>query len=335
MKKIRQLLLSMFLLLPLSLLNSCKDDGYTHIMVAEVTHSLFYAPQYIALNKGYFEEEGLKVDIITTPGADKTMAALLSKEAQIGLMGPEATVYVYNGGEKNYAVNFAQLTQKDGSFLLGREKIENFTYDMLKGKTLIGGRKGGMPEMTLEYVLKNKGLTITRNGEDKTADVNIRTDVNFDVMAGVFTAGQSDFVTLFEPSASQVERNGIGHIIASIGEESGVVPYTCYSSLKNFLESNEETLNKFTKAIKKGLEFVYSATLDELADALSPSFVSSDETEIKNVMTNYLKIEAWPQTLELSETNYNRLIDIVTMAGELEEGKAAPFNKIVTNTIIK
>lgn len=332
MKKIKKLLLTALFLSSL-FLNSCKNDGLTNITVAEVTHSLFYAPQYIAINKGYFKDEGLNVNVITTPGADKTMAALLSKEAQIGLMGPEATVYVYNGGEKNYAVNFAQLTQKDGSFLLGREKIDNFTYDMLKGKTLIGGRKGGMPEMTLEYVLKNQGLTVTRNGEDLSADVNIRTDVNFDVMAGVFTAGQSDYVTLFEPSASQVERNGIGHIVASIGESSGVVPYTCYSSLKDYLSDNSETINKFTRAIKKGLEFVYSASMEELVEALSPSFVSSDNEEITRVMTNYLNIQAWPTSLELKEENYNRLIEIVTMAGELD--KPAPFEKIVNNTFSK
>lgn len=332
MKKIKKLLLTALFLSSL-FLNSCKNDGLTNITVAEVTHSLFYAPQYIAINKGYFKDEGLNVNVITTPGADKTMAALLSKEAQIGLMGPEATVYVYNGGEKNYAVNFAQLTQKDGSFLLGREKIDNFTYDMLKGKTLIGGRKGGMPEMTLEYVLKNQGLTVTRNGEDLNADVNIRTDVNFDVMAGVFTAGQSDYVTLFEPSASQVERNGIGHIVASIGESSGVVPYTCYSSLKDYLSDNSETINKFTRAIKRGLEFVYNASMDELVEALSPSFVSSDNEEITRVMTNYLNIQAWPTSLELKEENYNRLIEIVTMAGELD--KPAPFEKIVNNTFSK
>lgn len=332
MKKIKKLLLTALFLSSL-FLNSCKNDGLTNITVAEVTHSLFYAPQYIAINKGYFKDEGLNVNVITTPGADKTMAALLSKEAQIGLMGPEATVYVYNGGEKNYAVNFAQLTQKDGSFLLGREKTDDFTYDMLKGKTLIGGRKGGMPEMTLEYVLKNQGLTVTRNGEDLNADVNIRTDVNFDVMAGVFTAGQSDYVTLFEPSASQVERNGIGHIVASIGESSGVVPYTCYSSLKDYLSDNSETINKFTRAIKRGLEFVYSASMDELVEALSPSFVSSDNEEITRVMTNYLNIQAWPTSLELKEENYNRLIEIVTMAGELD--KPAPFEKIVNNTFSK
>ena len=212
-------------------ITSCANSDLTKITVAEVTHSIFYAPQYIADSLGYFEEEGLDVNIITTSGADKTMAALLSKEAQIGLMGPEASVYVYQNGQNDYAINFAQLTQKDGSFLLARDPIESFTFDMLKGKTIIGGRKGGMPEMTLEYVLKKHGLDIGQN--DPSKEVNIRTDVAFDVMAGVFTAGQSDFVTLFEPSASQVVRNGIGHIVASIGEASGEIPYTCYSTLKS------------------------------------------------------------------------------------------------------
>lgn len=335
MKKIKKLVFTTVLLIPMTLMSGCDNNEYTNVTVAEVTHSLFYAPQYVAINKGFFKEEGLNVKVITTPGADKTMAALLSKEAQIGLMGPEATVYVYNRGEKNYAINFAQLTQKDGSFLLGREKVDNFSYDMLKGKTLIGGRRGGMPEMTLEYVLKSKGLSITKNGEDPTADVNIRTDVNFDVMAGVFTAGQSDYVTLFEPSASQVERNGIGHIVASIGEDSGIVPYTCYSTLKNYLTANEDTLTKFTRAIKKGQEFIYSASMDEIIEALSPSFVSSDAQEIKNVMTNYLRIEAWPKSLELSKENYDRLIDIVTQAGELNVDEAVPFEKIVTNHILE
>lgn len=318
-----------------SSLTGChKEDGFTHITIAEVTHSLFYAPQYIAIEQGFFEEEGLKVDVITTPGADKTMAALLSKEAQIGLMGPEASVYVYNGGESNYAINFAQLTQKDGSFLLGREAITDFTYDLLKGKTLIGGRKGGMPEMTLEYVLKKNGLTITQNGENPSADVNIRTDVSFDVMAGVFTAGQSDFVTLFEPSASQVVRNGIGHIVASIGASSGEVPYTCYSATKKYMEAHPEVLSAFTRAVKKGLDYLYSHSLDELAAALSSSFTSSDSVEIKNVLTNYLAIEAWPKTLTLKEENYQRLIEIITMAGELK-GEAAPFEKIVNNSFIE
>ena len=322
-------LLTLLCVSMLSIITSCgKNDGLTHITVAEVTHSLFYAPQYIAINNGYFKEEGLKVSVITTPGADKTMAALLSKEAQIGLMGPEASVYVYNGGETNYAINFAQLTHKDGSFLLAREEMPNFKWTDLKGKTIIGGRKGGMPEMTLEYVLKKAGLQIGQN--DPSAEVNIRTDVNFDVMAGVFTAGQSDFVTLFEPSASQVERNGIGHIVASIGESSGEVPYTCYSATKKYIEQNGEILKAFNRAIKKGINFLLTSKMEEVVTALKPSFTSSDEVEISNVINNYLSIDVWNENLSLEKESYNRLIEIITLAGELNE-EPAPFEKIVNN----
>ena len=323
-------LLTLLCVSMLSIITSCgKNDGLTHITVAEVTHSLFYAPQYIAINNGYFKEEGLKVSVITTPGADKTMAALLSKEAQIGLMGPEASVYVYNGGETNYAINFAQLTHKDGSFLLAREEMPNFKWTDLKGKTIIGGRKGGMPEMTLEYVLKKAGLQIGQN--DPNAEVNIRTDVNFDVMAGVFTAGQSDFVTLFEPSASQVERNGIGHIVASIGESSGEVPYTCYSATKKYVEQNGEILKAFNRAIKKGINFLLTSKMEEVVTALKPSFTSSDEVEISNVINNYLSIDVWNENLSLEKESYNRLIEIITLAGELNE-EPAPFEKIVNNS---
>lgn len=321
-----------FCITVLNSVTSChKNNGLTKITVAEVTHSLFYAPQYIAINKGYFEEEGLQVDVITTPGADKTMAALLSKEADIGLMGPEASVYVYNGGEENYAINFAQLTHKDGSFLLAREEMPNFKWTDLKGKTIIGGRKGGMPEMTLEYVLKKQGLQIGQN--DPNAEVNIRTDVNFDVMAGVFTAGQSDFVTLFEPSASQVVRNGIGHIVASIGKEAGEVPYTCYSATKKYIESSQDTLMAFNRAIKKGIEFVLTSDISEIVNALKQSFVSSDDIEIKNVINNYLSINVWSSNLALTEESYNRLIEIITLAGELNSD-AAPYEKIVNNSFI-
>ena len=310
-------------------LESCTNSNLIKITVAEVTHSIFYAPQYIADSLGYFEEEGLDVKIITTSGADKTMAALLSKEAQIGLMGPEASVYVYKNGQDDYAINFAQITQKDGSFLLAREPIDNFTFDMLKGKTIIGGRKGGMPEMTLEYVLKKHGLDIGQN--DPSKEVNIRTDVAFDVMAGVFTAGQSDFVTLFEPSASQVVRNGIGHIVASIGEASGEVPYTCYSTLKSYREKNKDIIIKFSNAIKKALTFVHSHCVEELIPLLKEYFVSSDDIEIKNVMNNYLKIGAWPKDTSFNSTSFDKLINIIKEAGELPKDIELPYEKLVQN----
>ena len=323
------------LLIPMMLfsLASCNNND-NKITIAEVTHSLFYAPLYIAKNAGFFNDVGLDIDIVTTPGADKVMASLLSKDAQIGLMGPEASVYVYNNGQENYAINFAQLTQKDGSFLLGREKIDNFDYSMLKGKTIIGGRKGGMPEMTLEHVLKKNGLTITQNGKDKNADVNIRVDVSFDATSGVFVAGESDYVTAFEPTASQIEATKKGYIVSSIGKDSGIVPYTCFSSVKSYFENNKDKLKKFTNAIKKGLDYINNNETNKIIEYLKPSFITSKDEEIISVINNYKKIEAWPNKLGFTQDNFNKLIDIVKEAGELGKDTKIPYDKIVTNEMI-
>ena len=323
------------LLIPMMLfsLASCNNND-NKITIAEVTHSLFYAPLYIAKNAGFFNDVGLDIDIVTTPGADKVMASLLSKDAQIGLMGPEASVYVYNNGQENYAINFAQLTQKDGSFLLGREKIDNFDYSMLKGKTIIGGRKGGMPEMTLEHVLKKNGLTITQNGKDKNADVNIRVDVSFDATSGVFVAGESDYVTAFEPTASQIEATKKGYIVSSIGKDSGIVPYTCFSSVKSYFEGNKDKLKKFTTAIKKGLDYINNTETNKIIEYLKPSFQTSKDDEIESVINNYKKIEAWPNKLGFTQDNFNKLIDIVKEAGELDKDTKIPYDKIVTNEMI-
>lgn len=323
------------LLIPMMLfsLASCNNND-NKITIAEVTHSLFYAPLYIAKNAGFFNDVGLEIDIVTTPGADKVMASLLSKDAQIGLMGPEASVYVYNNGQENYAINFAQLTQKDGSFLLGREKIDNFDYSILKGKTIIGGRKGGMPEMTLEHVLKKNGLTITQNGQDKNADVNIRVDVSFDATSGVFVAGESDYVTAFEPTASQIEATKKGYIVSSIGKDSGIVPYTCFSSVKSYFEGNKDKLKKFTTAIKKGLDYINNTETNKIIEYLKPSFQTSKDDEIESVINNYKKIEAWPNKLGFTQDNFNKLIDIVKEAGELDKDTKIPYDKIVTNEMI-
>ena len=328
--KIKNILLIPMMLLSLA---SCNNND-NKITIAEVTHSLFYAPLYIAKNAGFFNDVGLDIDIVTTPGADKVMASLLSKDAQIGLMGPEASVYVYNNGQENYAINFAQLTQKDGSFLLGREKIDNFDYSMLKGKTIIGGRKGGMPEMTLEHVLKKNGLTITQNGKDKNADVNIRVDVSFDATSGVFVAGESDYVTAFEPTASQIEATKKGYIVSSIGKDSGIVPYTCFSSVKSYFENNKNKLKKFTNAIKKGLDYINNNETNKIIEYLKPSFITSKDEEIISVINNYKKIEAWPNKLGFTQDNFNKLIDIVKEAGELDKDTKIPYDKIVTNEMI-
>ncbi len=307
------------------ILSSCSQSE-NKITVAEVTHSIFYAPMYVAQSKGFFKEEGLTVNFITTPGADKTMAALLSKEAQIGLMGPEASVYVYNNGQKNYAINFAQLTQKDGSFLVSRDAYEHFGYEDLKGHTIIGGRKGGMPEMILEYVLKQKGFEVGR--DDPTKEIHIRTDIAFDVMGGAFSSGEGDFVTLFEPAATQMEKLKLGYIVSSLGEESGNIPYTCFSALKKYHSTNEKQIQKFTNAIYKALVWVHENDAQTVAKAIQKSFTSSDLEELTTVVERYKSIQAWPTTLQLTEESFNKLQEIVELAGELT--KRAPYEKLVT-----
>lgn len=302
-------------ILPMSI-SSCNNKD-NEIVIAEVTRSIFYAPMYVALNEGYFKDEGLEVSLITTPGADKTMSALLSKEANIALMGPEATVYVYNNGQKDYAINFAQLTQKDGSFLVSREyyDYETFSFDNLIGKNIIGGRKGGMPEMIFEYVLKQKGYDVSHS--DENAQIYIRTDVNFDVMAGAFASGNGDFVTLFEPSATQMENINEGYIVASIGEHCGNIPYTCFSSLKSYMNNNEENIKKFTKAIKKGLDYVHTHTSQEVASSLYGSFPSTDIKTIEKVVDRYKEIDAWTADLLLSKEGFEKLQDVLQEANEL------------------
>ncbi len=217
------------------------------ISVAEVAHSIFYAPQYVAMEMGYFAEQGIEIDLWAAQGADKTMASLLSGEVQIGLMGPEASIYIYNQGSKDYAVNFAQLTKRDGSFLVGREQNNDFEISDLAGAEIIGGRKGGVPFMTLEYVVKSSGLVV---GENTAAgEANVRSDVQYDVMSGAFIGGEGDYVTLFEPLATQLELAGEGYIVASIGKESGEIPYTAYNALDSYIAENEDLIQRFTNAI--------------------------------------------------------------------------------------
>jgi len=302
-------------------LSGCGNKDLTNIKLAEVTHSIFYAPQYVAINEGFFKDEGLNIELINTKGADKTMAAILSNEADIGFMGPEASIYVYNQGKEDYAVNFAQLTQRDGSFLVGREKDNNFSFDKLKGKTIIGGRKGGVPEMTLEYVIKKNNLKI---GED----VNVRTDIQFDVMAGAFAGGEGDYVALFEPVASSLEKEGKGYVVASIGNESGYIPYTCYSAKKSYIEKNPEIIQKFTNAIYKGQLWIQNHSSEEIAKSISSQFPDTDIESLTIVVERYKSYDAWAKTPALEKEGIEHLMDIIELAGQLD--KRAPYEKIVT-----
>lgn len=314
------LLISLVMILSITL-TGCGEKTLTKVTVAEVTHSVFYAPQYVAATEGFFKDEGLEVEFVNTKGADKTMSALLSDQADIGFMGPEASVYVYNQGKEDYAVNFAQLTQRDGSFLMAREKIDNFDFKMLKGKTIIGGRKGGMPEMTLEYVLRKHGL-------EPDKDVTVRTDIQFSVMAGAFKGGEGDYVTLFEPTATMMEKEGAGYIVASIGKEGGYIPYTCYSAKKSYIEKNPEIIQAFTNAIYKGMKWVESHSAEEIAKSLQPHFPDADLEVLTTLVERYKEQDTWKPDLILTEEGLNHMMDIIDQAIGLE--KRAPYDKIVT-----
>lgn len=313
------LLIGVITILTMTFSTPKEDDNLTTINLAEVSHTIFYAPQYAAIQNGYFEEEGMEINLILTPGADKVAAALLSKDADIGLSGSEATIYVYNGGEQDYLKTFAQLTQKDGSFLVSRTPIENFTLEDLRGKTVIGGRRGGMPEMTFEYVLR-------QNEMDPKTDLTIDTSVEFAAMGGAFIGGDDDFVTLFEPTALEVEQQGYGYVVASIGELGGVVPYTSYSARISFIEENPDLIAGFNRAVQKGLDYVHSHSDEEVAKTILSFFPDTSLNDLTEVVGRYRKIDAWPTTTSFTEESFNHLQDIMIDAGELEE--KVPYSEL-------
>ena len=296
------------------------------VKVAEVAHSIFYTPQYVAHALGYFEEEGLDVEIILASGADKVTAAVLSGDVEIGFCGSEATIYVYNQGEKDYLVNFAGLTKRDGSFIVAREKYDNFTLDDMKGKTIIGGRIGGMPEMTLEWIL-------TQNGIDVKKDINIDTSIAFASMSGAFIGGTGDFVSLFEPSALQLEKQGYGYVVASLGELGGIVPYTAYNTKLSYFENNPEVIEGFAKAIQKGLDYVHSHSSEELAGLILDYFPDTSKNDLEKIIQRYKDIDSWFTTTYITEDNFNHIQEIAENAGQLSE--RAPYDKLVNNKFSK
>lgn len=303
-----------------------NDNKLKKVKVAEVTHSIFYAPQYVAHALGYFEEEGLDVEIILAAGADKVTAAVLSGDVEIGFCGSEATTYVYNNGEKDYLVTFAGLTKRDGSFIVSREKYDNFTLNNLKGKTIIGGRIGGMPEMTLEWTLKEAGL-------DVKSDLTIDTSIAFASMSGAFIGGTGDFVSLFEPNALQIEKQGYGYVVASLGELGGVVPYTAYNARKSYIEQNPDVIKSFTKAIQKGLDYVHSHSSSEIADVIIKYFPDTSRTDLEKIIERYKNIDSWFDTTYITEDNFNHIQEIAKNAGQLDN--FAPFDKLVNNDYAK
>lgn len=300
--------------------SSKESNNLTKVKVAEVTHSVFYAPQYIALEKGFFEEEGLDIELTLTSGADNVMAAVLSGDADIGLSGSEATIYVYNQGEKDYIKTFAQLTQKDGSFLVSRENIKDFKVEDLKGKYIIGGREGGMPEMTLEYALKQKGI-------DPKKDLTIDTSIDFASMAGAFIGGTGDFVALFEPLATKVVNEGYGYKVAQLGTLTDNIPYTAYNAKTSYLEKSKDTIKAFERAIQKGLDFVHEKTSDEITTAIMNQFPDTSYNDIKSAVESYKKNDTWPKNTTFTKESFDHMQNIVIEAGFLN--KKVSYNDLI------
>ena len=316
-------IISIFLIASSTLFNFNKKKTSVilkRVTLAEVAHTIFYSPMYVAIEKGYFEEEGIDINLILTSGADKVTAALLSGDADIGFSGSEATIYVYNGGEKDYLKTFSQLTQKDGAFLVSREKINNFTLNDLKGKSIIGGRAGGMPEMTLEYALK-------QNGIDPRVDVDIDTSVAFPAMGGAFISGQGDFVTLFEPTATMIEKQGYGYVVESVGKLGGNVPYTSYSARISYIKNNPEIIKSFDKAIQRGLDYVHSHSDLEVAKVVLKQFPDTSLNDLESSIKRYRENDTWPETTKFSKESFDHLQDIMIDYKAID--KKVDYNKLM------
>ncbi|MFI3176215.1 MAG: ABC transporter substrate-binding protein [Eubacteriales bacterium] len=316
------------LALSLSMLTGCSTststtEELTHVTLNEVAHSIFYAPQYVAIELGYFEEEGINLELVTGFGADNTMVALLTDEADIGFMGPEASIYTYANGATEYPINFAQLTQRAGNFVVAREPIEDFDWSMLIGSTVLAGRAGGMPQMVFEYIL-------AKNGIDPSSDLNMDQSIDFGSTAAAFSGGQGDYTIEFEPYATSLALKGDGYVVASLGEESGYVPYTAYCAMSDYMEENEDIILAFIRAIKKGVEYVNEHTAEEIAEVIQPQFEETDLESIATIVERYQEQDTWKESLIFEEESFTLLQDILIQCNELET--AVPYEDLVTTT---
>ncbi|MBQ7920849.1 MAG: ABC transporter substrate-binding protein [Lachnospiraceae bacterium] len=322
------LTLSMALLICVGFLFACGKEpapaeNLTKVTLNEVAHSIFYAPMYVAIEEGYFAEEGIDLELVTGFGADKTMTAVLTGEAEIGFMGSESTIYTYAGGAEDYVVNFAQLTQRAGNFLVSREPIESFSWDMLKGSNVLGGRAGGMPQMVFEYILKKQGI-------DPKTDVNIDQSIDFGSTAAAFSGGDADFTVEFEPHATALEAKGDGYVVASLGKDSGYVPYTAFSAKKSFIEANPALIQSFTNALQKGMTYVQNHTPEEIAEVIAPQFAETDLSTITTIVSRYYEQDSWKADLIFSADAFDLLQNILAEAGELPE--KVPYEDLVNTT---
>ncbi len=322
MKKLLTLLFS--LILSLSCFTGCNKSDKEVIELNEVTHSVFYAPLYVAIENGYFDEENIEIKLTNGGGANNSMTALLSGTADIGLMGPETVIYVQGQDKADAPKVFGQLTQRDGSFLVSRNPEPDFEWTSLRGKEILAGRKGGVPAMTFEYILSELGM-------QNNVDYTLNFDVQFNLMTSAFISGVGDYCTVFEPTASEYEANGTWHIVASVGEQGGEIPYTSFIALESYLEENAETVEKFMKALKKAHEFIDSHTEREVAEAIVKQFPSTTITSIETSLKSYKNINAWKTDLIATEASFNRLQDIMISAGELDA--RVDFDDLVDNSI--
>lgn len=316
------LIICIALILITYLLNKKEENNeLENITVAEVTHSAFYAPFYVAIEKGYFKENGINIELILTSGANNVTAAVLSNDVEIGFCGPEATIYVYNEGEKDYIQSFAGLTKRDGQFIVSREKIDNFTMDMLEGKEVLAGRVGGMPLLNFLNALDNSQID-----KDK---VNINTSIDFASLTGSFIGGNGDFVNLFEPNATKLEKEGLGYIVASVGEFSGEMPYTAFNARKSFIENNPEIIENFTNAINKGLEFVESNNAQTIAESIIDQFPDTSLNDLIIIVKRYKDADSWLSTPYITESSFKNLEDIMINDNQIED--YVPYEDLINN----
>ena len=298
-----------------------QDKELTTIRLNEVAHSIFYAPQYVAIEKGYFEDEGIALELTNGMGADNVMTAVVSGEADIGFMGSESSIYVYQEGAKDYIVNFAQLTNRAGNFLVAKTKDDSFDWSKLKGKTVLGGRDGGMPEMVFEYILE-------KNNMDPTTDLSIDQSIDFGSTAAAFSGGQGDFTIEFEPHATLLEQKGDGYVVASLGEESGYVPYTSFSAKKSYLEKNPETIQAFTDALQKGMDYVQEHSAEEIAKCIAPQFAETESDTLTAIVARYQEQDTWKEDLIFHKDAFDLLQNILEDSDVLKE--RVPYEALVT-----
>lgn len=326
MKKQVLLLLTMLGAFSTLLLTGCSKSSTSSnqkVTLNEVAHSIFYAPMYVAIEEGYFEEEGIDLELVTGYGADKTMTAVLSGEADIGFMGPESTVYTYLGDTNDYVVNFAQLTQRAGNFLVARSEVPDFEWNDLIGTTVLGGRKGGMPEMVFEYILK-------KNNINPSADLTIDQSIDFGSTAAAFANGQGDYTVEFEPFATSLEEQGTGYVVASLGEDSGYVPYTAFSAKTSYMNANPEIMQGFVNALQKSMDYVNSHSAEEIAEAIKGQFPETELDTLTTIISRYKEQDTWKEDLIFEEDSFTLLQNILEEAGELSE--RVPYDELVNTT---